>query len=589
MPVSSGRVVVAALAAAFAFAPAESLRAQVQLPSAVTTAFMPPAWLRAYEVHAGTVQSLHVPASPTSWVGVEVGLGGLPCTLELAPYDVRGPFFQLWERTATGLVQAPPCAVHTWRGAIAGDAGSAVAATLDAGKLTAYVRTGSGDLWIVQPLLDAIPGAPASSHVVFRGADSAPANGHCGVVAPSLPMPRLGGGLDVQYECDLALEADFPLYQANGSSLAATQNDVLGIVNAVDLIFRTDVQIHFQVTQLIVDTAADPYSSSNASTLLSQFQNYWNANYGAITRDVAHLFTGRSVGAASSGTIGLAYVGATCYLANGYGLSETHWSLNYAYRVGVTAHELGHNFNASHCDGQPTCNVMCSVIGGCSGSVSSFSAGEQQQIVSYRQSVGCLAQQATMPAITSATPGQLPTVNPTLVTLQGAGFVGTTAVTVGSQQVTTGIQVVSDTTLRFTPPYGQPLGAQPVSVTNPAGTSNSTLLNYTSSDPCVVVVPAATYSGQLMYWRMGGLPNDAAILGISFASTTSPFLGFQLLDYLLVLWTGVLDARGMAMLSVTVPPGLLTGVTLRSQLLDIDAVAGTLHSISTPLPTWIVF
>ena len=589
MSVSSGRAVLVALAAAFALVSPELGRAQAQLPSAVTTALMPPAWLQAFGIHAGTLQSLHLPQAPTTWIGIDVVLGGVPRTIELAPHDVRSASFQLWQRTPMGLAPMPRGAVNTCRGAIAGDAGSAVAATLDGGKLTAYVRTGSGDLWIVQPLQDALPGAPATSHVVFRGVDVAPANGRCGVVAPSIPLARPDGGQDVQYECELALEADFPLFQANGSSLAATQNDVLGIVNAVDLIFRTDVQIHLQVTQLIVDTAGDPYTSSNASTLLSQFQNHWNASYGAIARDVAHLFTGRPVGAASSGTIGLAYVGAACYLGNGYGLSETRWSVNYAYRVGVTAHELGHNFNASHCDGQPSCSVMCSIIGGCSGNVGSFSAPEQLQIVSYRQSVGCLAQQATLPAINSATPGQVATVNPTLVTLQGTGFVGTTTVTVGSQQVTSGIQVVSDTTLRFTPPYGEPLGGRPVSVTNPAGTSNLAVLTYIASDPCVVVVPAATYGGQTMYWRMGGLPNDAAILGISFASTTSPFLGFQLLDSFLLLWTGVLDARGMTILSVTVPPGLLTGVTVRSQFLDISATSGTLHSVSTPQPTWIVF
>lgn len=582
-----GRLLVA-VCAAFSVSSGAGL-AQSPAPAAVRTALLPPAWLQAFDVHAGTVQTLSVPAAPGPSVGIDVVFAGRPVTLELVPFDVRSASFQLWTRTASGLLPVPAPAATTYRGSVVGEPASAVAATLAGGSLTAYVRCGSGELWIVQPLRDAFAGAPPAAHVVFRGTDSLPRNGRCGVAPGAGRLSPPSGGLDAQYLCDLALEADYPLFLLNGNSVAATQNDVLGIVNAVDLIFGTDVQVHFVVTQMVVDAVPDVYTTSNASALLSEFQNHWNNVHGSIPRDVAHLFSGRAIGAASGGTVGMALVGVVCDTGNGYGLSETRWSTNYAYRVGVTAHELGHNFNATHCDGQPACSLMCSLIGGCAGNPGSFSAPEQAQIVAFRQTASCLVMQPTVPVITSAQPNQVATVSPPLVTLAGNGFLGTTMVTVGSQPVTAGITVLSDTQMRFPPPVGLPLGSHPVSVTNPAGTSNPTALAYAAANPCQVVVPAAVFGGATFVWRMGGWPNDYGFLGLSLQHTTSPLLGQSILDGFLLIWHGGLDARGMATLSVGVPSGLLTGFTVYSQLLDLDPAMNTLRSVSSVPGTWIPF
>lgn len=554
-------------------------------------ALLPPTLAQAFAVQAGTLQSLTLPAAPVGLVTVPVVLAGAPALLELAPFDVRAANFQLWVRSGDQLTEvSPPPAANTWRGGIAGEVGSAVAATIDGGGLTAYVRRGSGDVWVVQPLRAVSPAAPATAHAVFRGADTLPQPGFCGVTQPSLPVAGGGaGGEDVVYACDLALEADYPLFQANGSNVTSTQNDVLGVVNAFDLIYRNDVQIDFTVTQLVVDAAPDPYTSSVANTLLTQFQQRWTTTYAAVPRDIAHLMTGRNVGQASNGTIGLAYVGSVCNPSFGYGLSQTRFTANFGLRVAVTAHELGHNFNASHCDGQAGCAIMCSGAGGCTGVVNTFSAYERAQITAFRATAPCLTAQATTPQIASIAPTSFLTVNPPQITVNGSGFFGVNLATLGGVPVTTGITVVSDTQLRFTPPVGVPLGPQLLSVTNAAGTSNVALVVVNPANPCQVFVPSATYGGATLSWRMGGWPGDPALLGISIVNSTSPFLGQPLMDGFLTLWNGVLDARGLANFAVVVPPGLLTGFTIYSQLLDVDPATGGLRSLSGLPGTWIVF
>lgn len=550
---------------------------------------LPPVWAQSFAVQSGTLQSLALPAAPVGGLSVPVVMGGVPLLLDLQPFDVRKPGFQLWTRAGDGLAEAPPPPAATWRGAVVGEAGSAVAATVVDGGIKAYVRRGGGDVWVVQPLRDLLPAAPATSHVVFRGVDTLPQPGHCGVAQPPVAVPAGGGAGDIAYACDLALEADYPLFQTNGSSLTATQNDVLGVINAVDLIYRNDVQIDLGVTQLVVDTAPDPFTSSVATTLLTEFRQRWTTTYAALQRDVAHLMTGRNVGQASGGTIGLAYVGAVCDFNFGYGLSQTRWTTNFGLRVAVTAHEIGHNFNAAHCDGQTGCAIMCSGAGGCTGVVSTFSAFERAQITAFRNSAPCLSLQATTPQITSATPNTYLTVNPPQITLAGTGFYGVNQVNLGATPITTGITVVSDAQLRFTPPVGVPLGPQLLTVTNAAGTSNATLVVVNPANPCQVVVPTATFGGATLSWRLGGWPGDPALLGVSIVNTTSPFLGQPLLDGFLTLWSGVLDARGLANFSVVVPPGLLTGFTIYSQMLDIDPVSNTLRSVSGLPGTWIVF
>jgi len=99
-------------------------------------------------------------------------------------------------------------------------------------------------------------------------------------------------------------------------------------------------------------TANDPYNTSgDAVAALNEFTNYWNANFASQPRDVTHLWTGRNLG----GPAGVAWTGVVCRDgAHSYGLSDLETMA--PFRVGIPAHEIGHNFNASHCDGQAGCD-----------------------------------------------------------------------------------------------------------------------------------------------------------------------------------------------------------------------------------------
>jgi hypothetical protein len=531
----------------------------------------PPSLCQQFDVNAATVQHVAPAFAANGDATVEVEFAGTLYHLAVQPVDVRTPDFKLFVRDATGLHQIPAPPSVTYQGVVLEDGGAWVAATIVGPSVTAMVRMGDGTCWGVQPIAGAQPRVGPGAHIVYRQADNVPLPWGCGTVTPpGNPGGGGGTGTDVAMQCDLACEADPMFYQQDGSNTTTTQNDITGVVNAMTTIYQSNVSITFLISQIIVDTGADPYNTSVAGTLLNQFANNWNAVHGGVQRDTAHLFTGRPMGQASGGAIGIAFLGTTCNIGSAYGVSQSHFTTNFTSRVAVTAHEIGHNFGAQHCDATPPCYIMCSGIGGCNNVQNAFSPGERAQITAYAQSVSCLTIVQTVPAITSYTPNTPAAFQPGVLSLTGTGFTGVNQVTIGSQTITTGITITNDTHMSVQIPPPAALGLTIVNVTNSAGTSNSVALNFVATNPCAMTVPVAVLGGNNLTWSFGGQPSDVWVLLISPVNTTTPFQGWPIVDQPDIFALGLLSATvGLGSNTVTVPPGTFSGVTVYSQMVEL--------------------
>jgi len=151
---------------------------------------------------------------------------------------------------------------------------------------------------------------------------------------------------------EIATEADFEYTSALGGS-AAANSDILSIMNQIQAVYERDIGLTFTVSfQHTWDTPNDPYSASgDAAAVLREFTTYWNANFAGSRGDVAHMWTGRDLG----GSAGVAWTGVVCRSpTNSYGISDRETIA--PFRVGIPAHEIGHNFNAGHSDGQSGCD-----------------------------------------------------------------------------------------------------------------------------------------------------------------------------------------------------------------------------------------
>lgn len=379
--------------------------------------------------------------------GMAAGARQADYIVRLHHHSTRAPDAVLMVQVEGGaLVEQPWPEVTTYRGTVDGLPGIEVAGSIIDGKVSLMLLPDdpARDTWFVQPLSDGLPGMPDGLHAIYRSVDVFPSDAQCGWAAmggapPLIPAgnqanagpparPNLALRLAEQLPANLptpladkndddndghdddgdsssmvanvraqiGYDADVEFYQANGSSVVNTIYDMMMIMNQVGLIYQNQVGISYTDVIIIIRTVEpDPYTATNANTLICQFGEWWNGNVGT-NRDVAHLFTGKDL---DGTTVGLAWIGNVCFSnfsncnPNGsslcYGLVQSRFTTNLTQRVQDSAHELGHNWNACHCNtggncGAGTSNPVCGIMSSNISGQTNFDAAAITAITSFR-------------------------------------------------------------------------------------------------------------------------------------------------------------------------------------------------------------
>lgn len=334
-------------------------------------------------------------------------------TLELVRHSMRADDFAVLVDDGVSLTRVEDPPITTWKGTVL-ETGDAVRASFDGTSFRGVIFTADNS-WTIQPVSDAgVIGQP-NLHAVYDGTSVSTGDHTCGVADNEIqPAPEGGGaqpfGTGVQI-CEIGLDADFPFYADNGQSVSATVASMESVMNVTENVYESNADITYEITTIVIRTVGGTYTTSSPGGLLSQFRDTWNsAPLTGIRGDVSHLFTGRNL----SGTvIGIASLSVICNGSNHYGLSESSFTSNFNARVGLTAHELGHNWSAQHCNGASSCRIMCSGLGGCNGlQPLGFGPGPLNQIINHRNSRGCLSEQPpslTLPFVEEFTTAALDT------------------------------------------------------------------------------------------------------------------------------------------------------------------------------------
>jgi hypothetical protein len=285
--------------------------------------------------------------------------------IQLSPNDLRATTYRAEEVVDGGVTRDVPMpGVTTYKGSVEGVYGTDARFTLDGNRIEGMIITPQ-DSYFVESARKYSSVAGANDYLLYKASDVRPdVTRVCGTLEEEITRgakdiaPRIAAGTVTPNAfspfkvVEIATEADFEYTNALGGS-ANANNDILGIMNGIQAIYQRDIGLTFSVVfQHTWATSADPYSASgNAGAVLNEFTNYWNANFANTPRDVTHLWTGRDLG----GPAGVAWTGVICLDgAHSYGLSDIE---NMApFRLTIPAHEIGHNFSASHCDGQAGCS-----------------------------------------------------------------------------------------------------------------------------------------------------------------------------------------------------------------------------------------
>ncbi len=335
-----------------------------------------------------SIQQLAFTARPDDEWFATVRLGGQAVTLQLAPHSLRSLDSRLLCQTADGMIERPLPPAATYRGRVLGRPGSLVALSFIAGQANAMIDLGGGETWWLQPMSDFDSAADRGAYAVYPRSAINPLEGACGGEIDSGLVDAAGPGTtgNCIRLAQIAFDADFEFFTQYGSVTTDAVAGIESVLNGVAAIYNRDVNVDFTITTTIVRETDVIYTGGTSATLLGSVDNEWSANNGAITRDTVHLLTGKATG----GTLGVAFLNALCSNNVAYGWSQSRTTTAMASRVGVTAHEIGHNFNASHCDGDPDCSIMCSGLGGCAGNITKFSFRSVNSIRAKAASSGCL-------------------------------------------------------------------------------------------------------------------------------------------------------------------------------------------------------
>ena len=317
--------------------------------------------------------------------------------VQLETVNVRSDRFRLTSNGDTEVVDASP--TRTFRGHIVGDPDSRVRLSLFDNHIRGYVKNDTG--WtFIRPLPPEAAIRPRE-HAVFTEADLPPDSvGQCStgmnqVVGSStarsvrsVVMPQTAGSHETQGIFELAIDADFDYVSMHSDPVG----EIESLINEVDGIFHDELGLRIQIVHLNTwQSPSDPYTSFDPATLLDEFKNYWNNNQGSISRDAAHLFTGKDL----SGTaVGIAFVGVVCFTPAAYALSQ-QMSTNSLMPL-LVAHEIGHTFGSDHdTTGTSPRYIMYPNLG--VSNLEQFSPSSREQITSYIATEACITQSLQPP------------------------------------------------------------------------------------------------------------------------------------------------------------------------------------------------
>jgi len=366
------------------------------------------------ELSTYTIFTPRLPDAPPAEFRFTAPIDGTEVEIIVEKHSCRSDYFQVLVDSGDGkLTRVADPVVRTYKGQIANRQETTVTGSLLDNGFSGIIHLEDGSDWAVQPLSDfrRDVGIGDRRHVAYAASDAIPdgrgcAFGRRGFERFGVPGMNgggaAGGGSDegglagtTPGQVVIACETDYEFFQKNGSSVANTLNDVELIISNVNTIYDRDANVTHELGTVVIRSGVtDPYSGTTIDARLGEFDSKWASSpESGIFRNISHFFSGYAF---SGGTIGLAYLGGVCtgITQTQYGVVESRYTTTLAFRISLSTHELGHNWNCTHCDsqGSANCNIMCSSNGGCGGisgsnlRLNTFSVGE---LNGWRNQVSC--------------------------------------------------------------------------------------------------------------------------------------------------------------------------------------------------------
>lgn len=129
---------------------------------------------------------------------------------------------------------------------------------------------------------------------------------------------------------------------------AAASAEIITAVNRLNSVLNIDMGVHLNLIVdndkiVFTDPITDGYTNGDTESMINQNPTVISNFIPASNYDIGHVF-----GVATNGQVGLAQLGAVCTNSKARGVSGLFTPKFDGFYIGVIAHEVGHQFAASH-------------------------------------------------------------------------------------------------------------------------------------------------------------------------------------------------------------------------------------------------
>ena len=278
--------------------------------------------------------------------------------------DMRGKDYSLRVATENGIVEYPKTEVMTFYGYLDNNLDSDVRLTVANNFVYGFIRNGN-ETHYIEPAQRFQKKSKLANLVIYKSTDVKPGTGTCAVADTKQKIDKLQQNKSPQknptnnflgdcYTVELAVAADYSYYLDRGSDVGTATAYIIGVMNNVANNYELngatnfDDGVEFEIVEQFISVCAecDPWSAStDPNLLLDSFRDWGNAGGFNSTFDLGQHWTNRDF---DGTTVGLAFSnsGVVCGNSRYHVLQDFSNDAN-SLRV-LTAHEIGHNFDAGH-------------------------------------------------------------------------------------------------------------------------------------------------------------------------------------------------------------------------------------------------
>ena len=162
------------------------------------------------------------------------------------------------------------------------------------------------------------------------------------------------------YQAVIAVDTDTEMMDlAFSDDTGAATTYIAELFTAMNVFYQRDLDVALVQGETFFRTESDSYTGGGGASgaQLSEFSNFWDANYDAVDRVFAMLLSGKSSSPFSAS--GIAWVsgggitpgagtGTYCSTSSGYSVNQVFYSFSASTSANLVGHEIGHNAGSTH-------------------------------------------------------------------------------------------------------------------------------------------------------------------------------------------------------------------------------------------------